>query len=70
MRSLGFEPINREPCIMRKGSILVIIYIDDYAIAAPTKAEIAETREQLRRACNLKTISPLAKYLGFEIIRN
>ena len=45
MRSLSFEPINREPCIMRKGRILVIIYVDNYAIAAPIKAEIAETRE-------------------------
>ena len=33
MRDLRFEPLNREPCIMQRGDVLVIIYVNDYAIA-------------------------------------
>ncbi|MBE3047287.1 hypothetical protein IMZ48_33160 [Candidatus Bathyarchaeota archaeon] len=71
IRALGFVPVDREPCIMRRGGVLVMIYVDNCAIAClKGTGEIAVVREQLREACGLKNIGPLANYLGFEIIRD
>ncbi|MBE3046501.1 hypothetical protein IMZ48_29025 [Candidatus Bathyarchaeota archaeon] len=62
--------INGEPCLLQRGDVLILIYVNDYAIAAPTQAEIDTTREQLREACDLKNIGTIEGYLGFEIVRD
>ena len=70
MRKLGFEAVDGEPCLLRKGSILILIYVDDCAIAAPTQAEIDTTKQQFSEACDLKSMGTIEGYLGFEIVRD
>lgn len=70
MQELGFEALDGEPCLLRKGDILILIYVDDCCITAPKKDQIDATKEDLNRTYDLKNIGPLREYLGFEIIRD
>ena len=70
MKKMGFELVNGEPCILRKGDIYILLYVDDCLIAAPTLVETETITDQLRGACDLKNIGPLSQYLGFQITRD
>ena len=51
--------------MLRRGNIIILLYIDDCAIAALTNAEIDEACDMLKKAYNLKAIGPINEYLGF-----
>lgn len=46
MKDLGFEPLDRDRCILINKStrVIILIYVDDVCVAALTKEAIAEVR--------------------------
>ena len=72
MHSYGFSPIDGEPCILKNDTTgtLILLYVNDCALAAPTMNAIMRTQEALKEACDLKSMGPLKEYLGFQIVRN
>ena len=51
--------------MLRKGDIIILLYINNCAIAALTNTNINKVCAILKKACNLKSIGPIKDYLGF-----
>ena len=51
--------------MLRKGDIIILLYIDDCAIAALTNTNIDKVSTILAIACDLKSIGPIKDYLSF-----
>lgn len=43
LMDMGFKPLQADPCIFKKGSILIGVYVGDVIIAAPTTGERSVT---------------------------
>jgi len=50
--------------------VLLIIYVDDMLISAPTKALIASVREALKQFFELKELGDVKQFLGINITRD
>jgi hypothetical protein len=72
LRKLGFTAFNADLCMFRneKTGALVILYVDDMLVAAPTMAEIHNIRDQIRVHFELKDLGEARKFLGFTIYRD
>jgi hypothetical protein len=49
---------------------LLVLYVDDFLIAAPTKSVIFDIRDQLLAHFKLKHLGEVKTFLGFDIVRN
>jgi hypothetical protein len=65
LRKIGFESLSSDLCIFkhRTEMILLIIYVDDMLISAPTKALIASIREALKKHFELKELGDVKQFL-------
>ena len=70
LRQQGWEPIPGDECVFQKGDALLVVYVDDLAIAAPTAREIDSVALHLSSAFELTDLGPIHHYLGCRIIRN
>jgi hypothetical protein len=72
LRKLGFEPLSTDLCIFkhRIEMLLLIIYVDDMLISAPTRALIALIREALKEHFELKELGDVKQFLGITISRD
>ena len=74
LRSIGFEPNLREPCLFVKkvdnGYVILLAYVDDLLITASDPAEIEIVINQLKEQFELKTFGYPTRYLGLEFIRS
>ena len=72
LKEHGFEAIDTDCCVFRhpaKGA-LIILYVDDMLIAAPTTAIIEETRTILANEFELKELGPVQSFLGLQVTRD
>ena len=51
--------------MLRKGDIIILLYINNCAIAALTNTNTNEVCTILEIACDLKSIGPIKDYLSF-----
>jgi hypothetical protein len=72
LTKIGFEPLSSDLCIFkhRTEMVLLIIYVDDMLISAPTKALIASIREALKKHFELKELGDVKQFLGINITRD
>ena len=72
LRALGFLPFNCDVCafVDSERGIYLVIYVDDFLIAAPTTVLIAEVRNALARLFELKDLGPVKTFLGTRITRD
>ena len=68
----GFESINSNCCIFRyrNRGIIILLYVDNMLIAAPTTQAIHETRNILMKEFEIKELGPAQLFLGLQITRN
>jgi hypothetical protein len=72
MRKLGWEPFDSDICLFKheKLGALLILYVDDLLIAAPTVQDVHEIRDAIGKFFKLKNMGPVKRFLGYEILRD
>ncbi|KJZ70290.1 hypothetical protein HIM_10334 [Hirsutella minnesotensis 3608] len=72
LQSLGFEPLDADLCLFKdeKRGCILILYVDDMLVAAPTKETVFYVREQLQTFFELKDLGEVKDFLGFTVIRD
>lgn len=71
MSKIGFEPLCIELCIFRKKTgALLILYVDDMIIAAPTTKEVDQIGADLSEVFELKALGEARQFLGLELKRD
>jgi hypothetical protein len=69
---LGFQPLASELCLFKneQTSALLLLYVDDFCIAAPTQDDIQKAYSLLKDHFDVKELGLVRQFLGFTIIRN
>ncbi|KJZ70069.1 hypothetical protein HIM_10530 [Hirsutella minnesotensis 3608] len=72
LQSLGFEPLDADLCLFKdeKRGCILILYVDDMLVAAPTKEIVFHVREQLQSFFEVKDLGEVKDFLGFTVIRD
>ena len=72
MQKVGFEPLASEACVFvnKDKSTWIILYVDDMAIAAPTKDLIDTVTSQLDSVFTLTPLDEIKTFLGVQLVRN
>ncbi|KAE8188965.1 hypothetical protein CF336_g5867 [Tilletia laevis] len=70
----GFTQLKTEPCLFfrwtESGPIIILVYVDDVAIAAPTEEMVAEIKRQFTTWFKMTDNGPLTSMLGIRIHRS
>ena len=69
---MGFHPLSSELCLFKndKTQALLLLYVDDFCIAAPTQKEIQDTINILKSIFDIKSLGLVRHFLGFVITHN
>jgi hypothetical protein len=72
LEELGFISLSTDICLFRhkEDPILIILYVDDFQIAAKTKALIDRTKEAIKKVYDIKELGETKRFLGLNITRN
>ena len=72
MKSLGFDEIPQEPCVMMKDGIICFYFVDDivFAFRQRDREKVQETVEGLKKTFTIKEIGELKWFLGMHIVRD
>ncbi len=73
LRKIGFEPIETKPCFYaRADGAILVVYVDDIAIAAKTRSSLMTIYKDLERDFKLENCGDFGNtmYLGLHIRRN
>ena len=72
LKSLGFEPVTEDTCLFSNTKLgaLLVLYVDDFLIAAPMDKFIFGMRDQLLNYFKLKHLGEVKTFLDFDIVRN
>ncbi|KAE8242086.1 hypothetical protein A4X06_0g7253 [Tilletia controversa] len=70
----GFSQLKSEPCLFYKqtaqGPTIILVYVDDVAIAAPTEEAVAEVKQQFTSWFKMTDNGTLTSMLGIRIHRS
>ncbi|EAQ84778.1 hypothetical protein CHGG_08792 [Chaetomium globosum CBS 148.51] len=68
----GFKALETDACLFRhkRYDILLVLYVDDLLIAAPSTAMIHTVRDEIIKQFELKELGPVKRFLGFDIVRD
>ena len=64
------ETLEHQPMLVHKGSIVLVLYIDDAYLTRPNKAEIDEAIKSLKRDFSCTDEGDLKDYLRVHIVRH
>lgn len=72
MLELGFVPFGSDTCLFRQkdDGTLLLLYVDDMLISAPTKAIIHRHASELGKRYKLKELGEAGRFLGLDIVRD
>ncbi|EAQ83032.1 hypothetical protein CHGG_10850 [Chaetomium globosum CBS 148.51] len=64
--------LETDACLFRhkRYDILLVLYVDDLLIAAPSTAMIHTVRDEIIKQFELKELGPVKRFLGFDIVRD
>ncbi|KAE8244094.1 hypothetical protein A4X06_0g5973 [Tilletia controversa] len=70
----GFQQLKSEPCLFFKqtdqGPTIILVYVDDVAIAAPTEEAVSDIKRQFTSWFKMTDNGPLTSMLGIRIHRS
>ena len=65
LNELGFKPTDSDPCILLKGSYLIVLYVDDCIIMSKSKAEADKIFNDLKnKGYKMTDEGTMEEYLG------
>ena len=70
LSEIGFKPLRNDPCIYQKGDVILVIFVDDSAVAAPRQEDLAELKQHLSQAFGLKELGEPKVFLGCNLKRD
>ena len=70
LKERGFTPSKVYPCLFIKGSVLLVLYMDDAAFFSPSAQSIDDEITSLKKAFDLTDEGELQDYLGTRFIRH
>ena len=70
MKKLGFEQLTVDSCIFVRGDVILILYVDDKAVAAPTQAEVTAVGEEIGKEFEIKSLGTVKSFLGIQFVRD
>lgn len=72
LAQMGFKSLQSEICMFvnEKENIYVILYVDDFLIAGPSRSRIQEIAHGLNKRFELKELGDVSYFLGFDISRD
>ena len=70
LKERGFTPLEVDPCLFIKGSVLLVLYTDDAAFFSPSDQAIDEEITSLKKAFELTDEGKLQDYLGTRFIHH
>lgn len=72
LKDLGFIPFEADLCLFinNKTGVVIVLYVDDFLIAADTDREIDNLATSFEAKFNIKKLGVPTKFLGFNIIRD
>lgn len=72
MVELGFDTLSSDLCLFRhkETGALVVLYVDDLLISAPTTKIIEDIATGLESKYGIKKLGEPKRFLGFDIVRN
>ncbi|KAE8181981.1 hypothetical protein CF335_g8770, partial [Tilletia laevis] len=69
-----FTQLKSEPCLFFKqtehGPVIILVYVDDVAIAAPTEEMVSDIKKQFTSWFKMTDNGPLTSMLGIRILRS
>jgi hypothetical protein len=67
--NMGFEKCGREPCLFKnlQSSVLIMLYVDDLAIAGPRATLVTTVLEQLKQKFQVRELGIPTMFLGINI---
>ena len=68
--SIGFTRCESDHCLFLRGTLWVLIYVDDLILAAPTMDEINAFKADIMAAFPCKDLGPVSYFLGVKITRD
>ena len=70
LEKMGYKPLSADPCIFRKGRILVGVYVDDIIVAAPKMTDLDRFKQDFGQRFKTKDLGELNRILGMRITRD
>jgi hypothetical protein len=72
MLAIGFVQSQADPCLFVHPvkKLIVLVYVDDMAVAAPTKVAVEWFKQQLSALFKIKDLGEIGKILGVRITRD
>lgn len=72
LKDTGFVPVSADSCLLTNRALgaLLVLYVDDLLVAAPTAAIVNRVKEQLASHFKLKELGEVRTFLGYDIVRD
>ena len=72
LEARGFESLDSDVRLFRhkRYDILLLLYVDDLLIAAPSIRVINNVRNEIAKQFELKELGPMKRFLGFDVVRD
>ena len=72
LKTLGFKRSLADPCLftLPERGIILLVYVDDFGIAAPKKADVDWFKAEFGKIFKLKDLGEINEILGVRITRN
>lgn len=70
MTELDFHILNSDPCVFRRESVWILLYVDDIIMIGPREPEIEAVKKSLKARLDIKDIGNLSQFLGVRFIRD
>ena len=67
--SRGFQQSKVDPCLFIKGTVLLVLYVDDTTLFSPNSVEINREITSLKQSFELTDVGKLQDYLGTRLAK-
>jgi hypothetical protein len=69
LKKLGFIQLDEDPCIFRRGTTYIIVYVDDLLVADDMEEGIDEVVVEINQDLKVKEIGEPSRFLGCALTR-
>lgn len=68
--SLGFKSLVSDTCVYRRGSVWVLLYVDDVIVVGPELQEVVKVKRELEGRLDMKDLQEMGSFLGVNFARD
>ena len=67
LTKLHFSPLPTDPCLYRRGSVFISVYVDDILLIGPDEQELDSVLRHIKEVFQLTEAGQVSEYLGMQI---